>query len=77
MVYQIVYSLVDLEADQLIPTISARGHNMRFMVPFAKDTCLYYNGVCTITEEDMAVFMKTAGQNLHIFNLSCKKFQSV
>ena len=36
MVYRIVNSLVDIPADQLIPTISVRGHNMRFMVPFAR-----------------------------------------
>ena len=40
MVYRIVYSLVDIQADQLIPTISVRGHNMRLMVPFAR-TLIY------------------------------------
>ena len=36
IVYRIFYSLVNIPANQLVPTISVRSHNMRFMVPFAR-----------------------------------------
>ena len=40
MRYRIVYNLVDIPVNRLTPTISVRGHNMRFLVPFAR-TLIY------------------------------------
>ena len=36
MMYRIVYNLVDIPASHLMPTISVRGHSMRFLVPYAR-----------------------------------------
>ena len=36
MLYRIVHSLVDIPPQQLTPTISHRGHNNTFLVPYAR-----------------------------------------
>ena len=36
MMYRIVYNLVDIPASHPTPTISVRGHSMRFQVPYAR-----------------------------------------
>ena len=33
MMYRIVYSLVDIPSSHLTPTLSVRGHNMKFLIP--------------------------------------------
>ena len=40
MMYRIVYHLVDISSYHLTPTISVRGHNMKFLVPYAR-TSIY------------------------------------
>ena len=40
MIYCIVYSLVDIPLCHLTPTISVRGHNMKFQIPYAR-TSIY------------------------------------
>ena len=36
MMYRIVYSLVDIPSSHLTPTLSVRGHNMKFLIPYAR-----------------------------------------
>ena len=36
MMYRIVYHLVDISSCHLTPTISVRGYNMKFQVPYAR-----------------------------------------
>ena len=40
MMYRITHHLVDIPLVQLTPTMSVRGHNQRFLVPFAR-TLIY------------------------------------
>ena len=36
MMYQIVYSLVDIPSSHLTPTLSVQGHYMKFLIPYAR-----------------------------------------
>ena len=48
MMYRIVYHLVDISSCHLTPTISVRGHNMKFLVPYAR-TSIYQKSFFPVT----------------------------
>ena len=55
MMYRIVYQLIDIPSTLLIPTISRRGNNTTFLVPYARTT-LYQKSFFPDGDQDLEHF---------------------
>ena len=71
MMYRVVNQLIDIPSQILVPTISSRGNNITFLVPYAR-TLIYQISFCP---DGIRIWNSLPSEAVKVPSIDCFKFQ--